>query len=310
MTSTGAPLTYSVVIPCKNEAADIADCVGALAAQDPAPRQILVMDNGSTDGSQALASRHATVVDAAHVAGIGALRNAGAALVEPVDVVAFVDADVVVSPAWARGMLAGFGAGLDAVGERCAAPESDPWIARRWAVLEDARGGTLLWTQNLAVRSAVFADIGGFDETLATREDSDLSLRLIAGGYRVGREAGMAAVHRGFAPTVTAFVRRERWHTSTPEWLASMSLKSRMVVMGVAAWTLAGGAAAAGSVAARTPKPIVGWAALSAAGLPALGYVGGRSLRHSAQDGTLLAVWALARCSRLTPAELRGLLRR
>ncbi|QQS01358.1 MAG: glycosyltransferase [Austwickia sp.] len=299
--------TYGVVIPCKNEAADIADCVAALAAQTPAPQRIILMDNGSTDGSQALAAPYAEVVDAAAIRGIGALRNAGAARLDAVDVIAFVDADCVVTPGWARGMLDAISGGLDAAGERCLAPETDPWVARRWAVLEDTHGGTLLWTQDLAVRSEAFAAVGGFDERLATREDSDLSQRLIDAGYRVGRAPAMVAIHRGFAPTLRAFARRERWHTSTRGWFASMGPKSQLLVLGAASWAVVGVGTAVAGVATRRMAPVGWWAALTAAALPPLGVVGGRSLRHAPVDGALLAWWALVRATRLSPAELRDL---
>ncbi|MGA7991094.1 MAG: glycosyltransferase, partial [Thermoanaerobaculia bacterium] len=55
--SSGTPLV-SVVLPCLNEAETVARCVDeAQAALDAAgiAGEVLVADNGSTDGSQALA---------------------------------------------------------------------------------------------------------------------------------------------------------------------------------------------------------------------------------------------------------------
>lgn len=293
-----------VVVPCKNEGATIERVLTALRAQEPAPHRIVVVDNGSTDSSLEIAYRLADEVLAVPEGRISTLRNLGAKAVGDVDVIAFVDADCEVAPGWLAAALEALER-AHLVGSRSFAADDAPWVAARWAAVEarTAHGDSLLWSQHLAVRAETFRRLGGFDETLPTGEDIDLSRRTIDTGGRVEFVPGMAAVHHGFPGTLRGFLRRERWHTRAPGWFDRMSSKSRALVLAGAGWTALGAAAAARSAVTGSPGPAARWAVLTAAGLPALGAVGGRSPRHAAQDGVLLGLWTAVRVVRL-PREL------
>jgi glycosyltransferase involved in cell wall biosynthesis len=77
---TEAPLELTVVMPCLNEAETLAVCVDkALAAlrDNGIAGEVVVADNGSTDGSQAIAAAHGARVVPVPVRGYGAALNAG-----------------------------------------------------------------------------------------------------------------------------------------------------------------------------------------------------------------------------------------
>ena len=70
----------TVVMPCLNEAETLAVCVDkAIAAlrENDIVGEVVVADNGSTDGSQAIAAEHGARVVAVPVRGYGAALNAG-----------------------------------------------------------------------------------------------------------------------------------------------------------------------------------------------------------------------------------------
>ena len=297
MTSIG------VVVPCRNEAATIERCLAALRAQDPAPSRIVVVDNGSSDGSDRIARSLADEVLEVSQGRIGGLRNAGAAAAGDVDVLAFVDADCELAPGWTAAAVAAL-AEADLVGSRSLADPGDTWVARRWAALEagHTHAGSLIWSQHLAIRATSFRQLGGFDPELGTGEDVDLSRRVIQSGGRVEFVPGMVAVHHGFPSALPAFLRRERWHTKAPGWFDRMSVRSRGLVVLGAVWALLGGLSTLRLVTAG-PRPLARWLALTAAAVPALGAAGGRSPRTAHQDGVLLGLWTAVRVARL-PGEL------
>jgi GT2 family glycosyltransferase len=301
-------MRVGVVVPCKDEVATIERCLLALRAQDPPPARIVVVDNGSADGSLEVARRLADEVLLVPGVTISAMRNLGARALGPVDVVAFVDADCEVAPGWvaaALGALHGPGERADLAGWRSDASPDATWVAGRWAAVEarQRHGESYVWSQHLAIRAALFEKLDGFDETLPTGEDIDLSRRVVESGGRIAFEPGMAAVHHGFPGTVQGFLRRERWHTRAPGWFARMSGKSRGLVVLGAAWAAAGVVVGARTAATGDTAPLAAWALGTAAGVPALGFAGGRSPRAALQDGVLLGLWTGLRIARL-PREL------
>ena len=96
------PDRVSLLVPVYNGGANWARALEALAALEPAPYEIIVIDDGSTDDSKQLAQvRGFTVAEtAAPRSGPAIARNLGAERARG-EILFFVDADVLVPPAHA-----------------------------------------------------------------------------------------------------------------------------------------------------------------------------------------------------------------
>jgi hypothetical protein len=189
----------------------------------------------------------------------------------------------------------------DLVSSRSLAAPGAPWVARRWAGIEaaTARAGSAVWSQQLAVRADTFRRVGGFDAALATGEDADFSRRVRESGGTVRLDDRLVAVHHGFPADLGAFVRRERWHTSTPGWFRRMSWPSRAVVLAAAAWVPGGAIATVAALVVHSPVPAVSWGLATIVALASLGLMAGSSARDALPDGLLVGLWAGTRASRL-----------
>jgi hypothetical protein len=85
----------SIIIPCRNGAAWLGEAIESCLSQSWANLQIIVVDNGSTDGSLDLAKRyeaHAVAVLTCERAGASATRNVGVEHADG-DLIQFLDAD-------------------------------------------------------------------------------------------------------------------------------------------------------------------------------------------------------------------------
>ena len=91
-----APVRVSVVIPCLDEAETIAECVTAardVLAENGLPGEVIVVDNGSTDGSGPLAQTAGALVVEEPRRGYGSAYLAGLAVARG-DYIVMVDADL------------------------------------------------------------------------------------------------------------------------------------------------------------------------------------------------------------------------
>lgn len=99
-----ATCPVSVVIPAYNAAATLGSVLEALADQDRPPREVIVVDDGSTDDTASIAERlgaRVVATDAKRFA--GGARNRGWSEARS-DVVVFLDADAVPLPGWGAGL--------------------------------------------------------------------------------------------------------------------------------------------------------------------------------------------------------------
>ncbi len=183
------PLPFvSVVVPAYNEAAHIAAQLRALGAQDyDGEVEILVADNGSTDGTPDVARAVAEqslaqvrVLDAGARPGPSAARNAGWRAARG-ELVLFCDADDLVEPGWVRAMVDALGtAGV--VGGRLEVESLNDPLSLAWrqppAQTALPRGEGYLpfaMGSNMGVRADVLRTVGGFDEELdRSGEEPDL----------------------------------------------------------------------------------------------------------------------------------------
>lgn len=92
--------TVGVVIPAWNAERWLVDALDSVLAQEHPPVDVVVVDDGSSDRSAAIAERYGPPVRVARQAhaGIGAARNRGVELVAG-ELVTFLDADDLLTPA-------------------------------------------------------------------------------------------------------------------------------------------------------------------------------------------------------------------
>lgn len=184
--------SLSVIIPCYNAEATLGDQLAALAGQSwDGDWEVIVADNGSTDGSRQVAESfrdrlpHLKVVAATGKGGPGHARNAGAAAARG-EILLFCDADDEVAPGW----VAALGAAVREHGlaaSRYALDKLNP--ARVRGIHEHAQEtGLNPYTYppylphagggGLGVLRRLHESVGGFDETLPALEDTDYCWRL------------------------------------------------------------------------------------------------------------------------------------
>ncbi|MDX6768429.1 MAG: glycosyltransferase family 2 protein [Elusimicrobiota bacterium] len=240
------PLT-SVIIPCWNALALTRVCLERLERWTTAPYELVLVDNGSTDGTAAWLrafARRARGPEAVRVlrdarnAGYPAAMNRGLAVSRGRFVV-FGNNDAAVTAGWLEGMLEAFRArpGVGGVAPCSNPPGSvargEPWAVR--GLYDDAAGLDRLACAAQLVRpaapfhpaagfvpgfwfltsAAVLARVGAFDEGFSPGgfEDWDLQWRMRRAGLRLGF-AERAYVHHVWSGTAAA----RRVRRGTPRW--------------------------------------------------------------------------------------------
>jgi glycosyltransferase involved in cell wall biosynthesis len=188
----GRPLV-SAVIPTYNRGHVIERAVASVLAQTYRPIEIIIVDDGSTDDTEARVARLAVPMlhyeRCATNAGASAARNLGISCARG-DFVAFLDADDEWLPDKTARQVARFADGDFGV-VYCGIREvSAEWGSidripqHRGDLFETLRAVNVLRTSGVMVRRPVFDAVGGFDCGLAARHDWDLWLR-IARRYKI-----------------------------------------------------------------------------------------------------------------------------
>jgi len=94
MEDKGRKLTVSVIVPCHNAEHYLAAALDSLFGQDRPPDEVILVDDGSTDGSAGIAAGYMPGLryHAQACSGAGSARNAGIRLATG-DCIGFLDAD-------------------------------------------------------------------------------------------------------------------------------------------------------------------------------------------------------------------------
>jgi glycosyltransferase involved in cell wall biosynthesis len=184
----------TVIIPVLNGEKVLGGCLDALADQEQAPTfEVVVVDNGSTDGTADLVRSHrvrARVLDEP-TRGPYAARNRGIEAAAG-EILAFTDADCIPDERWLAAGVAAVRAGGDVVGGAIVQRSSaHPTVWERYDratyLRQDrfVREQGFAATANLLVRHAVVRDIGGFRPELVASGDLEFGRRATAAGYRL-----------------------------------------------------------------------------------------------------------------------------
>jgi O-antigen biosynthesis protein len=195
----------SVVVCTHNGEATLAQCLERAAELTYPDFEVVVVDDGSTDGSADVArARGATLVQTEH-RGLSFARNAGVQRATG-EIVAFLDDDAYPDPDWLHYVAASLRANDHAgMGGPNIPPEDDGLIADCVAaapggpihVLISDREAEHLPGCNMAFRKSALQDIGGFDERFRVAgDDVDVCWRLQESGRTLGFSAGAVVMHR------------------------------------------------------------------------------------------------------------------
>ena len=187
-TAPAAPGTVSFVIPNYNHARYLGQAIESALAQTYPHVEVIVVDDGSTDDSGAVAAAYGDRIRYIYQrnAGLSAARNTGVQAAQG-EYIALLDADDLVEPAYAERLLAVLAQAPAAAGAYCGFrfvdQENRPLdrVESR-TTSPDALYGALLngnyWVpESLLARRACYTAMGAFDTSLRACEDWDVWLR-------------------------------------------------------------------------------------------------------------------------------------
>lgn len=208
--------SISIIIPTYNEEQYLGGCLDSIFALDfPIDRiEVILVDNGSTDKTHEIADSYAVKVLRDDKMNVSGLRNIGSKEAEG-DILAFVDADCLVSREWLKQASKYFKREeVAAWGAPPELPSEATWVQETWYLIRrkqmPVQNVNWLETMNLFVRKEQFLAIGGFNESLITCEDVDFCYRIRRYGSIIS-DSSLKVVHLGEASTLKEFIRKEIW---------------------------------------------------------------------------------------------------
>jgi len=203
----------SIIIPAYNEEKTLEACLDSMMQLDypPTEREILVVDDGSTDATRDIVMEYeVNLLTAAH-AGPSSARNIGIAHAAG-DYIAFTDADCRVHPQWLNKLVTVLEANPEAaaVGGSQQAVPTDPALAlatQKFLEMLGFLGGytkghrSLTAVEHNASCNAIYRkrclmEIGGFLPGLFPGEDVELDYRMRKSGYHILYEPEAVVFHQ------------------------------------------------------------------------------------------------------------------
>lgn len=196
----------SVIIPNYNHAQYLGDAIRSVLAQTYRNYEIIVIDDGSTDNSRAVATEFGERVNYIYQnnAGLSAARNTGINASNG-SLIGVLDADDMYEPDYLNVLVAALQEHPDAAGVYCGYQFVDdlnrplPQVEARQvkpdrlyaALLE----GNFFVPESIFLRRSVYEDVGLFDESLRACEDWDVWLR-VAKKYKLIHSPKILTRHR------------------------------------------------------------------------------------------------------------------
>jgi glycosyltransferase involved in cell wall biosynthesis len=199
----------SVVVPTYNRQALLPRALASVVAQTFRDFELIVVDDGSTDGTRAWVAEHypeATLVRLERNVGAAAARNVGVERARGA-YLAFLDSDDEWSPEFLQRHVEILGEHPDCAFSYCdfRRPRADgtfeefvsgPARADDDMVRAILFGGVIQSTSLVVVREAAFREVGGFNPILAVCHDRDLYMRILARRPAVRVGACLVTKHR------------------------------------------------------------------------------------------------------------------
>ncbi|MFH1510163.1 MAG: glycosyltransferase [Candidatus Woesearchaeota archaeon] len=206
----------SVVVPARNAAGTIGKCITSLLRQESKnPYEILVVDNGSTDSTAAIAKSFGKKISVISEKEMGSYkaRNKGISKARG-KIIAFTDSDCIANQNWLANIIKSLKEpGILVVGGRIQAYKPRGLIQEYCARFEHDQE-TYIYsvhpfcaTANMAARKKELKKIGYFDQKLLSGGDYDLCKRLLTNPKQIAY-APDATVHHIYKNSIGNLVHK------------------------------------------------------------------------------------------------------
>jgi len=221
----------SVVVPAHNAAADLPACLESVLRSAGVTFEVIVVNDASTDETEAVARRYGCrVVTVARNIMSANCRNLGARHARG-EILVFFDADELMAPDTLRRYVEVLreDPGIAAVVGSLAAETPASGFFSRFKNFQHhfthqtaARDGATLDSGRMAVRRAVFEQLGGFEPAFAAASIEDIALgyRMTRAGHRIRFEPAIQVVHLKHY-TLGGMVRSDIFYRAIP-WTGLM----------------------------------------------------------------------------------------
>ncbi|MBV8363508.1 MAG: glycosyltransferase [Candidatus Eremiobacteraeota bacterium] len=203
----------SILIPTKNSAEHLEQCIASVRAQGYPKIEVIVIDNNSTDATAEIARSKADLVltaggERSKQLNTGAQHARGKYLYR-------IDGDFVLDPnVVAEAVRLCEAHGYDAVAVH---NESDPRVSF-WARVRNFERSMYKYDPTIVgarfFSKRAFDEVGGFDEDLIAGEDYDIHNRLLARGLKIGRIAP-SETHLGEPASLRQFAAKSFFYGQT-----------------------------------------------------------------------------------------------
>ncbi|MCO6044731.1 glycosyltransferase [Aeoliella sp. ICT_H6.2] len=234
----------SVVVCSYNGGTTLEECLHSLMALEYPDYEVILVDDGSTDNSRAIAEQFPQINYYYQAnKGLSVARNVGAEIATK-DVVAYTDSDCVVTSDWLRKLMTAMRAqNVQAIGGPNITPPSDGWVAKCVAASPGNPSHVMLNDQlaehvpgcNMAFQRAALLNMGGFDPQFRQAgDDVDICWRFLDSGMQIGYASGAMVWHKRRS-TVKAYGKQQSGYGRS-EALVIFKHPQRCDLLGQAIW--------------------------------------------------------------------------
>lgn len=208
----------SVVVCCYNAAATLDECLSSLRALEYPNYEVIVVDDGSTDGTGDIAAKYDFTCIRVANGGLSQARNLGINAAAG-EIVAFIDSDAYADADWLFYMVTALEEhGASAVGGPNLSPAQDGFIAQcvdqspgnPTCVLVDNERAEHIPGCNMAFRKDAFKAVGSFDaQHRAAGDDVDLCWRLLVADRKIVYHPSAIVWHHRRA-TISGYLQQQK----------------------------------------------------------------------------------------------------
>ena len=213
--------SIAVILPVRNSLPYLKNALDAIdraRGRYPGEVCIIAVDHESSDGSFRYLEDNLAPQDtlirsgASNVAGV---RNEGAEKAEAT-YLAFIDSDTVIpNEYFTEAVTVLYRTTASATGAMVRVPRSEGRLAHVWYSLQqNPESGPVhyLNSANFFVDRFAFNEVGGFDDSLKSGEDSDICMRLREMGHRIIESLALTSDHLDNPTSLPTFFKQQVWH--------------------------------------------------------------------------------------------------